>query len=179
MRWSRGARGRVPRLAHRRVSLFFWPMRASSCHHSSISTPFGSLARIFASSAGKFFLKALDGQLVLRVVARPRRDLGEAERLQLAPDRGLVERDGERLQEPPRQVLAPPAHDAVDRRDRAGLNNLRQCAAVIGVELRGCAGDFPSTSPSGPRALKRSTQSRMICRPTPPIRDASVLLPPS
>ena len=27
-------------LAHRRVSLFFWPMRASSCHHSSISTPF-------------------------------------------------------------------------------------------------------------------------------------------
>ena len=45
-------------LAHRRVSLFFWPMRASSCHHSSISTPFGSLARIFASSAGKFFLKA-------------------------------------------------------------------------------------------------------------------------
>ena len=88
---------------------------------------------------GEVFFKSLDGQLVLRVVARPRRDLGEAERLQLAPDRGLVERDGERLQEPPRQVLAPPAHDAVDRRDRAGLNNLRQCAAVIGVELRGCA----------------------------------------
>ena len=86
-----------------------------------------------------YFFKSLDGQLVLRVVARPRRDLGEAERLQLAPDRGLVERDGERLQEPPRQVLAPTAHDAGDRRDRAGLNNLRQCAAVIGVELRGCA----------------------------------------
>ena len=33
-----------------RVSLFFWPMRASSCHHSSISTPFGSLARIFAQA---------------------------------------------------------------------------------------------------------------------------------
>ena len=31
---------------------------------------------------GSFF-KSLDGQLVLRVVARPRRDLGEAERLQL------------------------------------------------------------------------------------------------
>ena len=153
-------------------------MRASSCHHSSISTPFGSLARIFASSAGVFF-KSLDGQLVLRVVARPRRDLGEAERLQLAPDCGLVERDGERLQEPPRQVLAPPAHDAVDRRDRAGLNNLRQCAAVIALSFEGAPGDFPSTNPSAPRALKRSTQSRMICRPTPPIRDASVLLPPS
>ncbi len=36
----------------------------------------------------------------VRVVARPRRDLGEAERLQLAPDRGLVERDSG----PPRQV---------------------------------------------------------------------------
>ena len=64
---------------------------------------------------GEVFFKSLAA--ALRVVARPRRDLGEAERLQLAPDRGLVARW--RLQEPPRQVLAPPAHDAVHRRDRA------------------------------------------------------------
>ena len=57
---------------HRRVSLR--PMRASSCHHSSISTPF-SLARMFGG-------ERLDGQLVLRVVALLAR--------QLAPDRGLV-----------------------------------------------------------------------------------------
>ena len=38
---GRGApAGACQSLAHRRVSLFIWPMRASSCHHSSISTPF-------------------------------------------------------------------------------------------------------------------------------------------
>ena len=34
-----GARGRVPRLAQRRVILFFWPIRASSWNQSSIFTP--------------------------------------------------------------------------------------------------------------------------------------------
>ena len=55
VRWSCGARGRVPRFAHRRVMEFFCPTRASSCHHSSISVPAGSLFRISSSSAGSFF----------------------------------------------------------------------------------------------------------------------------
>ena len=100
--------------------------------------PFGSLARIFASSAGKFFLKASTASSFCAYgAAAPRSWRSRAPSTRARP--WSVERDGERLQEPPRQVLAPPAHDAVDRRDRAGLNNLRQCAAVIGVELRGCA----------------------------------------
>ena len=49
------AEGRVALRAQRRVILFFCPTRASSCHHSSISVPTGRRARIFASSAGKFF----------------------------------------------------------------------------------------------------------------------------
>ncbi len=40
-------------------------------------------------------------------------------------------------------------------------------------------GALPSSSPAGPRALKRSTQSRTVCRPTPPTRAASVREPPS
>ena len=36
MRWSRGALGRVPRLAHRRVIMFFWPTRASWANQISI-----------------------------------------------------------------------------------------------------------------------------------------------
>src|SRR3546814_20364979 len=36
---SCGALGRVPRIAQRRVIPFFWPTRASSCHHSSIGVP--------------------------------------------------------------------------------------------------------------------------------------------
>ncbi len=75
---------------------------------------------------GEVFFKSLDGQLVLRVVARPRRGLGEAERLQLAPDRGPERRRRARWRTSPRATapgkLAPPAHDAVHRPDRAGLN---------------------------------------------------------
>ena len=54
-RWSFGADGRVPRLAQRRVSLVCWPIRASSCHHSSIGVPRGSFLRIAARRAAKPF----------------------------------------------------------------------------------------------------------------------------
>ena len=36
-----------------------------------------------------------------------------------------------------------------------------------------------SIKPSGPAALNRTTQSRTICSPTPPIRAASLREPPS
>ena len=49
VRWSCGAEGRVPRLAQRRVSLFFWPTRASS--PNQISSPAGSIAFSRASAA--------------------------------------------------------------------------------------------------------------------------------
>ena len=54
-RWSLGAEGRVPRLAQRRVSLVCWPIRASSCHHSSIGVPFGRRLLIFARRDAKLF----------------------------------------------------------------------------------------------------------------------------
>jgi hypothetical protein len=54
-RWSLGADGRVPRLAQRRVSLVCWPIRASSCHHSSIGVPLGSAFLIFARRAANVF----------------------------------------------------------------------------------------------------------------------------
>jgi hypothetical protein len=50
-----GAEGRVPRLAQRRVSLVFWPTRASSCHHNSIGVPLGRPLLIFARRAAKLF----------------------------------------------------------------------------------------------------------------------------
>jgi hypothetical protein len=40
-------------------------------------------------------------------------------------------------------------------------------------------GALPVKRPSGPLALKRTTQSRTICTPTPPIRAASGREPPS
>ena len=56
VRWSRGALGRVPRLAQRRVILFFWPMRASSANQISIVSRSSAFLRAIASRrAGKFF----------------------------------------------------------------------------------------------------------------------------
>jgi len=55
VRWSRGALGRVPRTAHRRVILFFWPMRASSANQISILSLSIAFSRAMASRrAGKF-----------------------------------------------------------------------------------------------------------------------------
>jgi hypothetical protein len=48
-----GAEGRVPRLAQRRVILFFWPIRASSWNQTSIAVPRGRATLIFARSAAK------------------------------------------------------------------------------------------------------------------------------
>jgi hypothetical protein len=55
LRWSLGAEGLVPRLAQRRVSLVCWPIRASSCHHSSIGVPLGRDLPIFARRAANVF----------------------------------------------------------------------------------------------------------------------------
>src|SRR5215472_9824619 len=70
VRWSRGALGRVPRLAQRRVILFFWPMRASSANQISIchgQAP--PCAQLPPGARGSFF-KILDRALGLRMVTR-------------------------------------------------------------------------------------------------------------
>ncbi len=54
-RWSLGAEGRVPRFAQRLVSLVCWPIRASSCHHSSTGVPLGSRCLICARRAANSF----------------------------------------------------------------------------------------------------------------------------
>ena len=53
MRWSRGALGRVPRFAQRRVILFFWPIRASSENQISILPLAIDFWRAMASTRGK------------------------------------------------------------------------------------------------------------------------------
>src|SRR5919112_2983886 len=94
--WSCGARGRVPRLALRRAILFFWPTRASSCHHSSMRVPSGRPARIASKVAGRLF-ESLQRLRVLGIVARAGRELAIAERAHFAAQRRLADRDLERL----------------------------------------------------------------------------------
>jgi hypothetical protein len=65
----------------------------------------------------------------------------------------------------------------------AGIGPLSITAAsaarCLASRRDGWPGALRSTSPCGPYALKRSTQSRTICRVTPPIAVASVRLAPS
>ena len=44
-----GALGRVPRLAQRRVILFFWPMRASSANQTSMASGAMPFSRLISS----------------------------------------------------------------------------------------------------------------------------------
>ena len=84
MRWSRGALGRVPRFAQRRVILFFCPTLASSANQTSIAAGLMPFSRaISATTAGKLF-KKLDRSLSLGMVARPSAELAIAKAAQLA-----------------------------------------------------------------------------------------------
>ena len=68
-------------------------------------------------------------------MARPRRELSEAHRLQFAAHGRLVERDGELFVQPLHQIDQPPAHHAVNGRDRTSFDNFLQSKALHIVEL--------------------------------------------
>src|SRR5918995_3264237 len=134
--WSCGARGRVPRRAQRRAILFFWPTRASSCHHSSRGVPFGRPALIVSSWAGRFF-KSLQRLRVLGRVTGAGRELAIAQSPQFPAQRRLADRDPKLLPDPKGQILQAPANHAVDRRRRAALHRLCQGLALVVVQLAG------------------------------------------
>ena len=111
--------GRVPRLAQRRVILFFWPMRASSANQISIvSQSIASRVRLSPGARESFF-KILDRARGLRVMARPCRELAVAHGAQFPTERLLGDRDAEFFEDPLRQIDQSPAHHAVDCRNRA------------------------------------------------------------
>ena len=57
------------------------------------------------------------------MMARARRDLPVAERLEFPAHRRFAQRDGEFLPDPLHQIDQPPAHHPVDRRDRPALDD--------------------------------------------------------
>jgi hypothetical protein len=82
-------------------------------------------------------------------VARARRELGKTHGAQRSPDRRLVNRDPELLKEPARQVLASPAHHAVDGRDRAAFHHPGQSLALVLVQLGAVARRLAVDEPFG------------------------------
>ncbi len=73
------------------------------------------------------------------------------------------------------QILAPPPNDTVNSRDRTTLYNLGQGLALIIIQLGPIA---RSLAVPGQR-VKRTTESRTICKVTPPIRADIIREPPS
>jgi hypothetical protein len=116
----------VPRLAQRRVILFFWPTRASSANQISMasgSTPFSR--SISSRRSGRLF-KILDGADGLRVMTRTSRQLAVAHGAQFAAQCLFGDHDVELLPNPLAQIDDPPAYDAVNGWDRTALDDRGQ-----------------------------------------------------
>ena len=82
------------------------------------------------------FFVSLDDPLVLRGVARPCADVGEAELLEERPDIAFVRIDAEALLDNALEVDASPAHDAIALTIRASLDNPRQLGQLLGRQAR-------------------------------------------
>ena len=83
---------------------------------------------------GSFF-KILDRTRRLSIVARSGREFAVAHGPEFPAERLLGDRDAEFLEYPLRQVDQPPAHHAVDRRDRTTFDYPGERLALAGVEL--------------------------------------------
>src|SRR4051812_40177707 len=112
-------------------------------------------------------------------MARTGRELAVVHGPQLAAQGLLGDRDPELLPDPLDEIDDTPAHHPVNRRDRARVDDALQGLSVFAVRRGLASGALPVARPSGPLALKRSTQPRTVCRPTAPIRAASERDPPS
>src|SRR5215210_1886916 len=153
VRWSLGAEGRVPRLAQRRVILFFCPTRASSANQISISLPRASAFASSSTRAGKFF-KSGDCRLALGVMVRAGRELAIVHGAQLAAQGLLGDRDPELVPDPGDEVDQPPAHHAVDRWNRPLLDDGLQGRKMRVGEFRGLAGRLAVDQALGPMGVE-------------------------
>ena len=148
VRWSLGADGREPRLAHLRVILFFWPIRASSCHHSSISTPGSRRALISANWAGKFF-KILD-HIFVAYDDGAARDFPVPHLAQRLADGALIYRDAKFLIKFLSQIAATPLDNTVGSPGLVALDQLGEKSLVLGFNFWGATASG-SSDPPGPR----------------------------
>lgn len=69
------------------------------------------------------------------MMTRPGRQLSVAHGTQLPAKRLLGDRDTELLEDPLREIDQPPAHHAVNRRDRATLDHAGDRLALSVIEL--------------------------------------------
>ena len=77
------------------------------------------------------------------------------------------------------QIAQAPTHDPMERRGSTVLHDRRKRLTLGIDELGSLTGRLAIDQPIRAAGIERMTQSRTICRPTPPIRAASLRLPAS
>src|SRR5476651_522265 len=112
-----------------------------------------SCVRLSPGAWGSFF-KILNHALGLRMVARTGREFAVAQGAQLPAERLLGDGDAELLKYPLRQIDQPPAHHAVDSRDRAALDHPHNGLALHIIEFRGLTRRFAVQETVGTPCVK-------------------------
>ncbi len=110
-------------------------MRASSWNQISTGVCGGRAARCAFSVLRSFFVSLYD-PLVLRGVARPCADVGEAELLQKRPDVALVKIDAEALLDDALKIDASPTHNAVFLAIRPSLDEACEFGQLLRRQTR-------------------------------------------
>jgi hypothetical protein len=128
--------GREPRLAHRRVTLFFWPMRPGRRTRPLCDRRRRRLLTRSPPGARGDFFKILDRAGRLRMMARTGRQLAIIQGAQFAAHRLPGHGDPEFLPNPLAKIDDPPSHDAMRRRDRIARDDRRQGGALFVVQAR-------------------------------------------
>jgi len=82
----------------------------------------------------------------------PRRQLAIAHGAQLPAQRLLGDDDAELLEHPLAEIDDPPAHDAVNRWNRATLDDRRQCGSMVVIQARLRSRRFAIGYTNGPYA---------------------------
>src|SRR4051794_23713251 len=113
------------------------------------------------------------------MMAWPGRELAIAPLAQHPAECLLADRDTELGKDPLCQVDQPPAHHPVHRWVGAGLDDPLQHLALLGVQQRSLPRRLAVDQPGGPCTLNAATQSRTVCRCTPPIAAAAPREAPS
>ena len=100
-------------------------------------------------------------------MARPCRDLDEAQRLQLTAHRALVQGDPELVPEPLYEILQAPAHHAVDSRDRPALDDLAKRPTLSLRQLRARTWGLAVDQTIGPLGVETQNPVANDLKPNP------------
>ena len=136
------------------------------------------VARISATAEAPPLFKCLQCRFLLRMVTGPGGQLHIAQFLQLAADGSLVEQHRELFVEPMREIDQPPVHDAMDRWGRPALHRTNQGTSLRIIDDRRLDRCLSIQQPIRTVGNEADPQSRTSCKVTPPIRAASLRLPP-